>query len=45
MNKNAKIFNQVVVNTIGNACDLFQANLNAIVNVCELAYKAKQEKP
>ena len=44
MNKNAKIFNQVVVNNIGNACDLFQSNLTAIVNVCELAYKAKQQK-
>tara|TARA_Y100000114_G_C11724418_1_gene310165 strand:- start:95 stop:685 length:591 start_codon:yes stop_codon:yes gene_type:complete len=44
MNKNAKIFNQVVVNNIGNACDLFQSNLSAIVNVCELAYKAKQQK-
>ena len=44
MNKNAKIFNQVIVNNIGNACDAFQSNLTAIVNVCELAYKAKQEK-
>ena len=44
MNKNAKIFNQVVVTNMGNASDAFHASLDAIVSVCEGAYKAKQEK-